>query len=1057
MSESSEEFAKSLQEMIESRRDEAEQLKRAYEEELRVRHGITAKLDEHGKIDADSRTVLELGAKRRGRIEKDINDQLEKILGKEQALQNRKQVLYEKELEKYDYFIDGHNNLTKILSKQNLDLDNEQKKVIERLRKDGVSEEKAKAKKAEVQKAQDEFGSNLAKGLGDLTKGLGSFAMGLANGNTNFTSLNPLIDIVANSLASLAKAIPFVGEAIAGATKAAAEGAKFVLELMDKNLKAFQELANAGALTAEGMEGVSRQFLESGMSLEGFKKAIRENAGDLAQWGKTVGGGADKFTKAVGMLTKGDGPLAEAGLELRKLGMTADDIGTASAGFLQQEIKLGRARNMDAEQLAKGTAKYANELDALQKITGLSKEDLIKQRNEMLSDSRFAASMDMLREENETGAEAMMSFASIIKDPTLKRGFMDLASGAVNTEAAKLAYVQMGTTVTDVIDTLKNSKPENFAKQFGVAQDILRDGAKDYSKNFREAAAIMPDPKKLGNWSVLNEIAKSQNVSMEESIEIQKKQKAASGGLTEDTVTAQQNMERMGQEVFKMGTLAMPLASRAVNAFTKSMVDLMKHINKILGKDPTDGGLSNSIEDSNALQKQQDVMDDNIIAQKELKDAILLLKKAQTDPNKTDKDKTELQKAVDIAKTKANKTQLAEEEANKQSQITAAKKMEKHLAMRNEFTALNAERRAKGQEAYVDIEQAKAGGHKFKAESKDAVPSVPAKSVPASAPSEAVPSVPAKSVPASAPSEAVPSVPAPVKPAAAQPSTASAPVDVAKIDAEIARFTKGNDMSLQANNDYVAKLQSKKAAAAAAPPTPGPGVNVASNSRGLPATQSADDVMKLIRFQGDSLGTKKHFDALDSDVKQKFIDMIAEYGKPVQINAAMRSEQEQQVLYDKWIANGKIGNPVAKPGKSNHNFGRALDLNSNQVSALSGNGLLNKYGFNTIPNDPPHIEMASSGGVFSGPESGYPVMLHGNKETVVTKPQFDEMANVVKKESVTTAINNLGSTTTSAPAETPSIILQELLVLMEDKFDEMISQLSTSNTISDKLLRNAMV
>jgi hypothetical protein len=264
-------------------------------------------------------------------------------------------------------------------------------------------------------------------------------------------------------------------------------------------------------------------------------------------------------------------------------------------------------------------------------------------------------------------------------------------------------------------------------------------------------------------------------------------------------------------------------------------------------------------------------------------------------------------------------------------------------------------------------------------------------------------------------------------------------------------------MSLQANNDYVAKLQSKKAAAAAAPPTPGPGVNVASNSRGLPATQSADDVMKLIRFQGDSLGTKKHFDALDSDVKQKFIDMIAEYGKPVQINAAMRSEQEQQVLYDKWIANGKIGNPVAKPGKSNHNFGRALDLNSNQVSALSGNGLLNKYGFNTIPNDPPHIEMASSGGVFSGPESGYPVMLHGNKETVVTKPQFDEMANVVKKESVTTAINNLGSTTTSAPAETPSIILQELLVLMEDKFDEMISQLSTSNTISDKLLRNAMV
>jgi hypothetical protein len=147
MSEESEEFARRVEEMIDSRRDEAEQLKRANEEELRIRHGIRATLDEHGQIEAKTIAGLDLGAKRRGRIEKDINDQLEKILGKEQALQNRKQVLYEKELENYDYFIDDQQNLTKMLSKQNLDLDKEQKKVIERLRKEGVSEEKTKARR----------------------------------------------------------------------------------------------------------------------------------------------------------------------------------------------------------------------------------------------------------------------------------------------------------------------------------------------------------------------------------------------------------------------------------------------------------------------------------------------------------------------------------------------------------------------------------------------------------------------------------------------------------------------------------------------------------------------------------------------------------------------------------------------------------------------------------------------------------------------------------------------------------------------------------------------
>jgi hypothetical protein len=46
---------------------------------------------------------------------------------------------------------------------------------------------------------------------------------------------------------------------------------------------------------------------------------------------------------------------------------------------------------------------------------------------------------------------------------------------------------------------------------------------------------------------------------------------------------------------------------------------------------------------------------------------------------------------------------------------------------------------------------------------------------------------------------------------------------------------------------------------------------------------------------------------------------------------------------------------------------------------------------------------------------------------------------------------------TSNSSESSSAILQELLGLMENKFDAMIDKLSTSNDISDKLLRNSMV
>jgi hypothetical protein len=53
-------------------------------------------------------------------------------------------------------------------------------------------------------------------------------------------------------------------------------------------------------------------------------------------------------------------------------------------------------------------------------------------------------------------------------------------------------------------------------------------------------------------------------------------------------------------------------------------------------------------------------------------------------------------------------------------------------------------------------------------------------------------------------------------------AVAPAPADVAKIDAEIKRFSSGNNMSLQANKDYVAGLEKKKTGGQAATPAPSP-------------------------------------------------------------------------------------------------------------------------------------------------------------------------------------------------------------------------------------------
>jgi hypothetical protein len=92
----------------------------------------------------------------------------------------------------------------------------------------------------------------------------------------------------------------------------------------------------------------------------------------------------------------------------------------------------------------------------------------------------------------------------------------------------------------------------------------------------------------------------------------------------------------------------------------------------------------------------------------------------------------------------------------------------------------------------------------------------------------------------------------------------------------------------------------------------------------------------------DLRGMKQDFMAI-------FYAMAYDYnqrtGKKIQVNSGYRSVQKQKQLYDAWIARGKTGGAVAKPGNSRHNSGVAIDINSATANELDSMGLLKKYSF----------------------------------------------------------------------------------------------------------------
>jgi hypothetical protein len=124
---------------------------------------------------------------------------------------------------------------------------------------------------------------------------------------------------------------------------------------------------------------------------------------------------------------------------------------------------------------------------------------------------------------------------------------------------------------------------------------------------------------------------------------------------------------------------------------------------------------------------------------------------------------------------------------------------------------------------------------------------------------------------------------------------------------------------------------------------------VALATGGLASPDAADQFLRL------ASGVK--LDGLNPEFMKNFRMMIAEYGqktgKVVTVTSGVRSQADQMALYK------KDPSKAAMPGKSLHEFGLALDIDSKALDDMDSLGLMRKYGFTRpIGGEPWHMESA---------------------------------------------------------------------------------------------------
>ena len=232
------------------------------------------------------------------------------------------------------------------------------------------------------------------------------------------------------------------------------------------------------------------------------------------------------------------------------------------------------------------------------------------------------------------------------------------------------------------------------------------------------------------------------------------------------------------------------------------------------------------------------------------------------------------------------------------------------------------------------------------------------------------------------------------------------------------------------------------------------GWNADGTAKNAGSSAKAED---LLIFGGDS-GSKSNFDGLNSDVKDKVLAAAAEYssltgGSKLQINSANRSPEEQKRLYAETESLGtpgyKNGVPVAYPGTSRHESGRAVDIqNYSDAKAVAA---MNKQGlYQDVKDDKPHFQpRAMLGGVFNGPASGYSVTLD-RREAVVPMPEPSSKLSIEKEPLSSVLADNSVSTSTST---TINGMMSDMFEMMASKMDDMIDRLDRGNNYSDKLVK----
>jgi len=777
-------------------------------------------------------------------------------------------------------------------------------------------------------------GVESAKAMYEGKKGMGAF-------NSSLDELSKAAVLAGTALTLL---IPggIVIKAIVGGLTMAATAAiaytKAANDMSDKLYKSYSGLQQSGAAASDGMTGVFRDAKKLGLSmdqLDSMVTLVAANSQELALMSGSVSQGRKDFAKMGEALES-----SRAGFF--KMGISQEAQNEALMRYTRNQTLAGRAQNMTTKEMADGARAYIYEQDKLAKLTGMSAQKQQELLDRARENEQFNAKLRKLElegtAESLAAAERLkqgLQIAAMAGDESAE-AFMASVNGNLRSEAARKANLTTSGAYLQYARDLESGAIIDAAKGFEKVASAGADYEKSIGVNLSAldaGANIQLKTSTMQKLALINQIGleAAQKKIDEDQL---KQQKGQGDGITNaqgNMIKKQQDInKKLEEDVFKGIPNAQANMGRLANV-TDKLADAFTHLTNGINRLLNLVGLGEKEPEKPKEMTRAEIEAAAVTEGK--RDA------AKPIAQRVDALNKEIEENEKKLKDAKRAGKYGEEERKLEEKILADKKQQEEIA--KQLIA-----------AEEDIKKSKLAEQKLQAKKMSDVRKLGQLERDNLMDSNKIKDLNEEKA-----------------------NLIKAGKDTSAVDKKI----EARRASIAGRSAEVGQLQADLKTTTVAPKSSG--------QPGQPGGAKPEDVLK---FSGES-GQRENFDKLNEGMKSSLLAAAQQYheqtGQKLQMNSGARSPEDQKRLYDETEKAGRpgvgpTGMPVAKPGRSSHETGNAVDIQNytdpKALAALGANGLRQ-----TVPKDPVHFQIeAADGGAFSGPDSGYPATLHGEEAVI---------------------------------------------------------------------------